>query len=219
MTADRAIYTENSMRDIMMQFESLGDSCEFGIAQRHFKAEPLSLLRWANAPLKSVIATIEAGLNQFGRPDQVRIRLSSNSDEYVADETRYQIRYHTFVREGEMPPEALHEREYKRLQYLAGKLLDDLESAEKIFVVRRAIPLTEADVLPLHRALRRFGPNTLFWITLEDEKHPAGCVEQAGDGFVHGYIDRFSDPERVPSTTSVEVWARLCASAWHLCGK
>jgi hypothetical protein len=206
------------MRDIMMRFESLGDSCEFGIAQRHFKAEPLSLLRWAAAPLNRVITLIEARLDQFGHPDHVRIRLNPRG-EYMVDETRYHITYHAWVRDGEMAPEALHEREYKRLHYLAGKLLDDLESAEKIFVVsRREIPLAQADVLPLHRGLRRFGPNTLLWVTREDEQHAAGSVEPTADGLLHGYVDRFSDPDRVPSTTSVAVWGRLCTSTWCLCG-
>jgi hypothetical protein len=217
MTADGVVLAENSMRDTMMRFESLGDSCEFGIAQRHFKAEPLSLLRWASAPLNRVIALIEGQLDGFGHPDHVRIRLSKG--EYMVDETRYHISYHAWVRDGEMALEALHEREFKRLHYLAGRLLDDLESAEKIFVVcRREIPLTQADVLPLHRGLRRFGPNTLLWVTLEDEQHAAGSVEPTADGLLHGYVDRFSDPERVPSTTSVDIWGRLCISTWRLCG-
>jgi hypothetical protein len=216
MPVDRNL-PDMSMREIMMRFESLGENCEFGLAQRHHKAEPLSLFRWASAPLANVIAALDARLDQFGHPDSLHIRLAPNG-EYMADETRYRISYHTWAREDDMTPEVLHERECKRLRYLSTKLLDDLREADKIFVCQRSAPLAEADIMPLHRALKAYGPNKLLWITPEDEGHPSGCVELTEVGLIHGYIDHFANPARVPATTSVQAWSDICANAWRLSG-
>ena len=35
------------LNEMLLEFESLGDNCEFGLVQRHFGAEPISLLRFA----------------------------------------------------------------------------------------------------------------------------------------------------------------------------
>ena len=117
-----------------------------------------------------------------------------------------------------MPPEALHEREHKRLRYLAAKMLDDLKDAKKIFVYQRPPPLADVDIIPLYRALRAYGPNKLLWVTLADDQHPSGYVELTADGLIRGHIDHFADPARVPSSTSVEAWSIICSNTLHLCG-
>jgi hypothetical protein len=38
-------------RDLLMRFESLGQSCEFGLVQRRCQIEPLGFLRFASSPL------------------------------------------------------------------------------------------------------------------------------------------------------------------------
>jgi hypothetical protein len=203
-----------SPREIMMRFESLGENCEFGIVQRAHKAEPLGLFRWASANLQAVTAALAARFEGLGDPKCVRIRLVNG--EYMADETRYRLTYHTFAKEGELTAEALHEREFKRLRYLAGKLAEDLEEAEKIFVCKRDRALTEAEIAPLYRALREYGPNTLLWVVPSSPHHAAGNAEWLGDGLMRGYIDHFADPDRVPATTSVGVWTNICTNALQL---
>jgi hypothetical protein len=201
-----------STRELMMQFESLGENCEFGIVQRAHKAEPLGLFRWASAPLKAVIAALDARFDRLGDSQCLRIRLANG--EYMADETRYRLTYHTFAKEGEISAEALHEREYKRLRYLAAKLVEDLEESKKIFVCKRDRALSQDEIAPLFRALRAYGPNALLWVVPADPRNPAGNVELLDDGLMRGSIDHFADPERVPATTSVGVWTSICANAF-----
>jgi tetratricopeptide (TPR) repeat protein len=53
--------TDQNVRDLVMQFESLGGrglGCEFGIFQRDCGAEPLGLLRWADMPYDMLLATL-----------------------------------------------------------------------------------------------------------------------------------------------------------------
>ncbi len=39
-----------TLQDLMLQFESLGQNCEFGLVQRRAGADPLGLLRFDSAP-------------------------------------------------------------------------------------------------------------------------------------------------------------------------
>jgi len=206
---------ELSKRDLMMHFESLGQNCEFGIVQRAHKAEPLGLLRWASISFPNLISGINARFEGLGAPEAVRIRMANG--EYMADEIRYKITYHTFAREGETTAEALYKSEHKRLRYLAEKLIQDFEEAEKVFVYKRDEPLVRSEVLQLHRALRNFGSNTLLWVSLMDENHRSGTVSWLDDGLLLGRVDRFADPDRVPSTTSVETWTTVCENARRVC--
>lgn len=65
----------------------------------------------------------------------MKVRLVPNG-EYMIDERRFGLTYHAYVKEGEMDPAVLHEREHKRLRYLASKLVNDLEDAAKIYVFK-----------------------------------------------------------------------------------
>jgi hypothetical protein len=40
-------------RDLVLQFESLGDSCELGLVQRMVGVEPLGMFRFAGAPWRT----------------------------------------------------------------------------------------------------------------------------------------------------------------------
>jgi hypothetical protein len=213
MQQEGAKPVELSMRELMMQFESLGENCEFGIVQRAHKAEPLGLFRWASVTVDTLMRMLDARFENLGDPAAVRVRLANG--EYMIDETRYKMTYHAFAKEGEIEPEALHDREYKRLRYLAGKMIEDLEDAEKIFVLKRDNPLTEAEVAPLVHLLRTYGHNTLLWAAIADAGHPPGTVERLAEGLVRGRVDRFADPNRVPATTPVESWTIVCSNAWR----
>jgi tetratricopeptide (TPR) repeat protein len=59
-------------RDILMCFESLGGThqgCEFGNVQRHYGAEPLGLLRWAEMTPDNLMAALECGFEGVGDPE------------------------------------------------------------------------------------------------------------------------------------------------------
>jgi hypothetical protein len=74
----------------------------------------------------------------------------------------------------------------------------------------RALP--EEEVMPLAAALRRFGPNTLLFVTLADAAHPSGTVEQRMPGFLVGYIDRFA-PSEDAHDLLFDDWLQICRNA------
>ena len=177
---------------LMMRFESLGENCEFGLAQRRCGAEPLGLLRFASAPLPVLLAGLKVRFEGVGDPDQIEIRVSGNSQEYLVSDRRYGFLYHPWVLVGEADPEDIRRREEKRLPFLKRKLVDDLSEARKIFVYRGMRRLPQPLVLRLVAAMREYGPTTLLWVELQDDDHPAGTVEPMTAGLLKGYIDRFA---------------------------
>lgn len=203
------------LEQLMMRFESLGENCEFGLAQRRCGAEPLGLLRFASAPLPVLLAGLKARFEGVGDPDQIEIRVSGNHQEYLVVDRRYGFLYHPWVLVGEADPEDIRRREEKRLPFLTRKLIEDLTEARKIFVYRGMRRLPQPLVLRLVAAMREYGPTTLLWIELQDDGHPAGTIEPLTAGLLKGYIDRFAPGENAHAL-SLDCWIGLCRNACRL---
>ena len=197
---------------LMMQFESLGENCEFGLAQRRCRSEPLGLLRFASTPLSALIAALKLRFEGLGDADQIEVRVSGNHLEYLVLDRRYGILYHPWLLVGEADPDDILQREMKRLPLLKRKLLQDLEEATKIFVYRGMRPLPRTMMLRLLAGLREYGPINLLWVELQDAAHPAGTVETIADGLLKGYIDRFAPGENAHDL-SLDCWITLCRRA------
>ena len=73
--------------ELTMRFESLGSNCEFGLVQRNFGAEPLSLLRWSNLTPTSLCAMLETRFDDVGNPENSFVQI--HGDEYLTGDSRY----------------------------------------------------------------------------------------------------------------------------------
>jgi hypothetical protein len=200
---------------LMMRFESLGENCEFGLAQRRCGAEPLGLLRFASAPLDKLIPGLEARFEGMGEYDQVEVKISENGSEYLVVDRRFGFLYHPWILAHEGEPEQVRQRETARLPFLRRKLLEDLEEGRKIFVYHAMGPLGEADALRLFLAVRTYGPGSLLWVELADDNHRAGMVEQVRSGLFKAYIDRFAPSENAHDL-SLDCWMEICRNACRL---
>jgi hypothetical protein len=199
---------------LMMQFESLGENCEFGLAQRRCGAEPLGLLRFASTPLSALLPAVKHRFEGLGEPDQIEVRVSDNGSEYLVYDRRYGVLYHPWSLVGEAAPEDILRREVSRLPLLKRKLIEDFEEGRKIFVYRGMQPLTHVLVSRLFAALREYGPCALLWVELQDAAHPAGTVEMLDDGLLKGYIDRFAPGENAHDL-SLDCWVDICRNAYR----
>jgi hypothetical protein len=208
----RSDESELSLDRLMLEFESLGENCEFGLAQRRCGADPLGLLRFASAPLPRLLNALQSRFEGIGNWDQVEVRISGNGREYLVHDRRYGFLYHPWVLTGEASAEEIREREARRLPLLRRKLIEDLEEARKIFVFHGMRPLGEAEARTLARALRAYGQTTLLWVELADDEHPAGAVEARADGLLKGYIDRFA-PGEDAHDLSLAGWIAICRNA------
>jgi hypothetical protein len=200
---------------LMMQFESLGENCEFGLAQRRCGAEPLGLLRFASAPMPRLLAALRDRFEGMGEPGQVEVRVSENQSEYLVVDRRFGFLYHPWVLVRDAEPEFVRQREATRLPFLRRKLLEDLEEGRKIFVYRGMQRLAASVVLRLFTAIRNYGPGMLLWVELQDTDHPAGTVEEITPGLFKGYIDRFAPGENAHDL-SLDDWIEICRNTYRL---
>ena len=200
-------------RALMMGFESLGDDCEFGFAQRAAGAEPLSLMRFGGIlshRLHEALDTRFAGID-----DPANIAVRGGPGEYMVHQTHYRYAYHTFVDSETMSPQELLARELKRLSFCRRKLLEDLEDGDKVFVVKSSVnPGLHLDqVAPIAEAVAGYGGGVVFWARLADDRHPAGQLRWHGPNLISGRIDRLCAPGA--AVVFSPFWLPLCRRVYR----
>src|SRR5690242_19917484 len=177
-------------RELVLQFESVGDNCELGLMQRRAGSEPLGLLRFAGAPLRNVLRALSARFE--GIDDPRHIRIHEENGEYMVMLTRYDFYYHAHVSVGDMSPEAVHRQQCCTVGFLARKLIEDLENPTKILVFRQNEPVSAGDLLDLRIALSAYGPSILLWVREACPGHPPGTVDVADERLLVGYVRRLA---------------------------
>lgn len=207
--------TELDLQKLALEFESLGENCEFGLVQRRFGAEPLGLLRFSSTPLPKLLDALRSKFKGLGNPRNIEVQEDSNGREYMVLDKRFGFLYHAWVKVGEQNPEDIAVRETRRLPLLIRKLTEDLTSGEKIFVFHGMVPLTLDEARELSAVLREYGPTTLLWVELADDRHAPGTVERIEPGLLKGYMDRFAPGENAHDL-SVACWITLCRNAYRL---
>jgi hypothetical protein len=201
--------TEHSLA----RFESLGDNCEFGIAQRFVGLEPLGLLRLAFTPLACLLDGLDSRFAGLDDPCDLQIDRDPN-DEIMMISRRYHLRYHTNIIGRPDEAAAIRDAQWRNALFLRRRLLEDLAIGHKTMVRKAEGAQTIADAQRLLESLRAHGPNTLLWVSVADERHPPGSVEVVEPHLLHGRISRFASFDRVPHLCLTD-WLEICEGA-HL---
>lgn len=219
--SDRTL-DRDAMRQVVMQFESLGGEaehggCEFGLFQREFGAEPLALLRWSTMRHYEITAALEADFEGVGLPENTELILGPPREDprYFTVDKRFGMRMHTFVRAADVPFDTMYKQVCRRLQFLTRKLVTDLRSANKIFVYS-CYPndLDDAQIDRLFGAIRRYGNTTLLYVRSADEAHADGSVIERAPGLMIGYIESRSKSGRaLAGFAPWPAWAKICPKA------
>ncbi len=196
---------------LMSRFENIGDNCEFGLVQRHFKADPVGLLRFAGLRTpRRLIRFLDEKFGRFGESGTLGVRVIGG--EYWIVDDVYGISYHTFRYQNEVAAaEVIRENEIKT-GYLKRKFAEDLEDGEKIMVYKRVVTDDVHEILALHAALNSFGTvNKLLWVTQADGRHAPGDVDWVGDRLLRGYVGTISLTNA--HHYDADVWLLLCRNA------
>jgi hypothetical protein len=202
--------------ELALQFESLGENCEFGLFQRRCDAEPLGLLRFSSTFMRNLIRGIDTRFEGIGAAEDIEPQLEGGPrKEFMIHEKKFGLVYHTFVYEGQRSAWLMREQEAARLKFLRRKFVEELESTHKIFVYKFGSGVSEEEILPLYMSLNRYGEAMLLWVVLADRDHRPGTVEVVMPGLLKGYIDRFA-PEYNAHDFSFDGWLRVCANACAL---
>lgn len=200
-----------SLVRLLRNFQSLGDNCEFGLAQRFAGLERTSMFRLAFVPTDEMLDMISNQLWQFEREELFTFRVANK--ELIVGLKGYQLYYHK-PHDADEPGDVLH-NELGRIAHLRKKLLADLAAGEQILVRKSAEDAPVETIMPLFRALRRHGPNTMLWVVPASDAHPAGTVEWIAEGLMKGYMDRFAPYEQAYDL-SFDMWMELCINAYRL---
>lgn len=198
-------------RELMLNFASIGDSCELGLVQRQAGAEPLGLLRFSGVPVRHLIQALEQRFAGIADPRNIRLQLENG--EYMVKLTKYDFIYHAFVLENQMDPAALHAREVRRTEFLTNKLIADLEHPAKILVFRQNEPVLAHDLALLRAALRHYGTSTMLWVLEAQPGHPPGTVEVADEHLLLGYV-RWLAPRSNAHKIDHASWLSVCRAAY-----
>lgn len=196
------------------ELESLGSNCELGFVQRELGVERLSLLRFAGMPLHKLWRGLETSFADLAQPGRFHLQPSGDRGEYIGRDDVYLLEYHTG--QADVVLDQLHAREPARLRFLARKLLDDLEDATKLFVVKADDGLQPAQIATLMRLLHRRGPSALLWVDTASAAHPAGTVEAICPALFKGYVARFGDLTQGTHTIEHRDWRKVMARALSL---
>ncbi len=221
--AGRGGADDRSIESILPQFESLGGGgadgntaygCELGFFQRHFKIEPLSLLRWSGLSLPSLTRALEADFAGIGAPEATVLRARPNASDWAMVDTTYDIFCdHTHLERSLVPEQQAHAMMCQRMSFLSRKLTEDLEDGDKLFVYRYAEPLpADAELTRLAAAVNRFGRNVLFFVCRAGGGDAPLSIRRVHDGLMLGFIDWFA-PDRPAFPCNVAGWTRLCQDA------
>ena len=176
-----------NISEIMAQFESIGDNCEFGLVQRHFGAEPVTLFRFSVLPPLKMIELLELRLEPLGDPAHTVIFEEGN--EYIVKDDRGYYWMHSFIRKGHVDPERYLKQQGARIQLLKRKFLRDLQDGNHIYVCKQSdAPISDDILRRLSKSLRAYGNNLLLGIRRADANHPAGAVEQFEDHILIAYM-------------------------------
>jgi hypothetical protein len=196
-------------RDLMMRFESLGENCEFGAVQRAFGAEPLDLFRWSNTPVMRLLPLLRNRFEGIGDPDKIEVFLNHPGGEYVVRHTGYGFIWHAWAKPDTATPEEIHRREVARLPWLARKITEELTEGSRIFVILSWAPITERAICEVVEAMRLYGRATLMQVT---QGSPVS-VEKMGDCLVRATVPNFAPRDNVLAGIHRDDWLEVCQRA------
>jgi tetratricopeptide (TPR) repeat protein len=210
--------------NLLLQFESLGENCEFGLVQRHFGVEPLGLLRWVSLAPESLCLALEERFAGLDDPEDLEVKLIG--PEYHMHGSRYQMRMHTYIVESEYKGslKELQAQLFRRLRYLKDKLLDDLRSAEKILVWQSGVgsSLSEQTAHRMQHAVLGYGNNTLLIIRRHDDQSRSPVIRQRLPGLLVAtlhQVDKLTGNDgKIRVCSPFDGWLTLCREALRVHG-
>jgi hypothetical protein len=211
MDVARQRFQGDTAMQVLMGFESLGDNCEFGLVQRHFHAEPISLLRWSAIAATDLVKALESRFRQIDTKDYIRIDNDDGSYDICDRASGFSM--HSFIGSSRAERDNFFEANYQHMRFLRDKLLRDLAGGEKIFVHKpRYGEISDGEIAAIHRGIRRYGAARLLCVRTTRDAAAVGTVTHAGDGLMIGLIDKVS-PMADITEISFPCWLRICQSA------
>lgn len=208
------VVEDAELRQLFLGFEGIGSDCEFGLVQRRFGAEPLSLLRFNNVTFGSLMTGLAHRFEGMGLHENTEIIALGNGEYFIRDR-RWGLGMHTFKFVGQVDPDLLYRKFCERVVFLREKLLTDLGEGRKIFVFFSP-GLAIGDLKMLHGALKELGPVKLLHVTTVEAARNAGRAAESGgierlEADLHiGYLSRVGARPSGGWNIAFDDWLSIC---------
>ena len=205
------------LSQMLLRFESLGDNCEFGFAQRAYGIDTGGLLRWSFSQFPSMIRALQRNLQDIFQYDS----LVPYTNDMVRD-VQSNICFHsqmksngtTFLADDSVR-RPIFSVELAKIEYVTKKLLARMKDPSVILVYKCNRNLSDDEIQTLADTLAPFGPAQL--LVVRTGENP-GSVRRINDRLMLGVIDRFA-PYDQAHDISLDVWMRIARAADALCAE
>jgi hypothetical protein len=206
--------------EYLTAFESIGDNCEFGLAQKMQGFDEGALFKWARLPdVRQLTRLLECDFRRF----YLFENLKPMFDDMVED-SEYGMLFHSdlssqksgdgrrwsVVDEGAR--REIYDIEYNKRIYLIEKLKAAIAADDKIFVFKKNDGVDPTEIAALHRALCRYGDGNLLYIEKAADGSTVGEIAMVSKGLWRGYIPRFA-PYWPVTDYLPGAWERICEEA------
>ncbi len=190
------------------RFETLGETCEFGVVQQELGLMHPHLLRSASfqgAPalhLTKLIAALEDDFERIAEPALLDVMLPESEwlgaeKEYRVVNRHYGLQIHTGLVASQIDIDEARRRLSgfsHNLVFLRDKLRYDLAQGCKCWIWKSLHSPNVEELSALLTVLQKHGPNRLLWVVRADADHPPGSVVRLRDNLLQGYIWKSDDP-------------------------
>ena len=197
----------SNLRGIYEHFESLGEDCEFGFAQRAEGAEPIGLFRWSGIQPNQLIAVIDSKLNDFDAPEHYSLNLQPSSL-YFLNDSKYDTITHTHIQAGFAPVDLLLNKMLQRQMFLKRKFFSEIRIGTKIFVYKFNNLPDEALIEKLVKTLQGIGITKILIGMKANDKEAPGSTRILSNGAMVGFLSK-----RYPDTPYSE-WNQIVQTAY-----
>lgn len=201
--------------DKALDFEAFGYHCEFGMVQRHVGAEPLGLFRFTFCTTSQLARALDDRLVPYGRADDLEI-ISDAVGHLVCRSRTYGFSHIALTPDQDGDAASCLRRETQKIAYLKQRLIETLTDGQKI-IVRRSPPGEErAELEPLLRAIRRYGPSPILIVKPADPAAPAAGVRSLGERVFETAVPHFAQRPGQHFRMDLEAWLQVCQTTHAL---
>jgi hypothetical protein len=199
--------------ELLREFESLGESRDFGDIQRRAGVKPQGFLHRSGMPLRALVNAIENGFDGFGDPAALEaVSIPPDGEITAVSDRNYNISFLPDGRMTRLNDEAWKERCSLEMRRLRDRMFAGFKLEKRVFVFQKALksePLTEAEILPLFAAVRRWGKAPVLFVTTAHGEHAPGSVVEIVPGLFSAYLPP-------PGSEAAQTWTTICNRVWAL---
>jgi hypothetical protein len=208
-------------RELFRAFEMLAGNCDMGLALRAMGHESLSLLRFGGALPDAALRGLDTGFAEIGSVSRAYVAEGALGEWMIEDAMG--LRVHTAKSSLEMDQPGIVRAYTPHIRRLAAKFMEDVEAAEKVFVLadQRSLGATRGleTALPLHLALARRGGGRMLWVCpASGHNPPPGTAREVLPGLALAELDVLAPPSTERGGITISGWASVLVNAWHVFG-